>query len=103
MLILNYLETLSTSSGAQIPSLQWYRSSDKEVNDSILVVNDPSRFILDVLPEFSFPPTSFKSFVRKMHRWGFHRADVPGRWAFVCDQFRRGNFILLSQMVSVDS
>jgi HSF-type DNA-binding len=57
---------------------------------------------------FAFPPTSFKSFVRKMYRWGFQRAQPTGsdssaRWAFFCDKFRRGEFARLSQMTSVDS
>jgi HSF-type DNA-binding len=92
----------------EVPPILWGKRSSGDGYEGIIVFHDPERFAAEVLPMFAFPPSSFKSFVRKMYRWGFQRAQPTGsdssaRWAFFCDKFRRGEFARLTQMSSVDS
>jgi HSF-type DNA-binding len=111
MLITMYIEKMerSSSSVAGKPPLQWVNSGSDEEIEHIIVFSDHDRFATKVLPLFAFPPTSFKSFVRKMYRWGFRRTQPNGDGdandprAFSCENFRRGNFLRLTRMVSVDS
>jgi HSF-type DNA-binding len=79
-----------TLSRYNIQPLQWVNKGQ------ILLFNDPDRFATGVLPDFAFPPTTFKSFVRKMYRWGFWKVKVDDHaaataprppHAFACDYF----------------
>jgi HSF-type DNA-binding len=107
------MEKVARGSTGDVPPVQWGNSSSSSEADSdIIVFNDPDRFAAKVLPIFAFPKTSFKSFVRKMYRWGFRRAQPNESamsnhssppWAFFCDNFRRGDFSRLMRMVSIDS
>jgi HSF-type DNA-binding len=103
------MEKVARGSTGGVPPVQWGNS---ETDSDIIVFNDPDRFAAKVLPIFAFPKTSFKSFVRKMYRWGFRRAQPnesamsnrsSAPWAFFCDNFRRGDFLRLMRMVSIDS
>jgi HSF-type DNA-binding len=104
MLIMTHMDKVSNQgTGVEVP-IQWWRGSGaSNNNENILIVNNPELLMLAVLPTFCFPQTSFESFARKMYRWGFRRAKIPGYWAFECCTFRRGDFVLLSLMVNVDS
>jgi HSF-type DNA-binding len=112
MLITIYLEQvdrISSASTAGKPPVQWANSGSSEGEEHAIVFNDPDHFTAKVLPVFAFPPTSFRSFVRKLYRWGFRRTQSQGNSdahkhrAFSCDNFQRGNFLRLRHMVSVDS
>jgi HSF-type DNA-binding len=112
MLITMYIEKMERSSSVSAawePPLQWANSGSSEEIEHIIVFRDPDRFATMVLPLFAFPPTSFKSFVRKLYRWGFRRTQPNGDGdandprAFSCENFRRDNFLRLTRMVSVDS
>jgi HSF-type DNA-binding len=106
------MERISPGSTGPYPPVQWGTSCNSERNDDIIIFNDSDGFAAKVLPIFAFPSTSFKSFVRKMYRWGFRRAQPNDSslrshdaepWAFFCDNFRRGDFQRLVQMISIDS
>jgi HSF-type DNA-binding len=93
-----------------VPLLQWEAVCRGEIPSSNIVFHDPDRFALEVLPEYGFPSTSFRSFIRKMYQWGFRRAmlnHLPPATAkvtaFCCDLFQQGNFGLLKQMRSTDN
>jgi HSF-type DNA-binding len=95
-------------------SLLRWKDSDGSADgaNDVIVFNDPDGFASKLLPLFAFPPSSFNSFSRKLRRWGFRRAPlgetrpsgpscVPQ--AFICTDFRRGDFVHLMQMVNNDS
>jgi HSF-type DNA-binding len=95
-------------------SLLRWKDSDGSADgaNDVIVFNDPDGFASKLLPLFAFPPSSFNSFSRKLRRWGFRRAPlgetrpsgpscVPQ--AFICANFRRGDFVHLMQMVNNDS
>jgi HSF-type DNA-binding len=96
-------------SAAELPPVQWGTSPQGSKRD-IIIFNDPDRFAASVLPIFGFPKCCFKSFVRKMYRWGFRRTEhgsgtepcSNSAKAFCCDNFRRGDFRSVLQMTTKD-
>jgi HSF-type DNA-binding len=113
MLHIERMAAITSGSGPKAAPLEWGKCRNNNRDIDTVIFNDPKTFVGKVLPAFGCPPTSFNSFVRKMYRWGFRRAQLDDgkandsqpceRCAYACDHFRRGDFSLLTLMVSTDS
>jgi HSF-type DNA-binding len=113
MLHIERMAAITSGSGPEAAPLVWGKCRNNNRDIDTVIFNDPKTFVGKVLPAFGCPPTSFNSFVRKMYRWGFRRAQLDDgkanarqpceRSAYACDHFRRGDFSRLALMVSTDS
>jgi len=75
-------------------------------NGRAFTIHDESKFTSLILPKYFPRITVFRSFVRKLNRWGFHSVrvrglvdQIKGEYVFEHDNFRRDDPSLLPLMV----